>query len=177
MVNSFGVVFGCRREKGLEIGLYCPLLVFYSLILIEHLFAINLIEALHCRGGINKHTDMNSKMKEVGAGKSPGRRRNNDQSAQTGSLRRRKVPRTVPESPQDGAGKSLISGADWAPISRRRKCEINEAPEGGSSPALLGAFPAPCRRVCSSRELIQNPGTHRNSYRNPGTHRNSNMNT
>jgi len=77
--------------------------LFFDLEMIEHLFAINLIEALHCRGGINKHTDMNSKMKEVGAGKSPGRRRNNDQSAQTGSLRRRKVPRTAPESPQDGA--------------------------------------------------------------------------
>ena len=49
--------------------------LFFDLEMIEHLFAINLIEALHCRGGINKHTDMNSKMKEVGAGKSPGRRR------------------------------------------------------------------------------------------------------
>ena len=32
--------------------------LFFDLEMIEHLFAINLIEALHCRGGINKHTDM-----------------------------------------------------------------------------------------------------------------------
>ena len=71
--------------------------LFFDLEMIEHLFAINLIEALHCRGGINKHTDMNRQNERGGRRKVPRTAPENDQSAQTGSLRRRKVPRTAPE--------------------------------------------------------------------------------
>jgi hypothetical protein len=129
VVNSFGVVFGCRRENGLEIGMYCPLLVFYSLILIEHLFAINLIEALHCRGGITKHTDMNRQNERGGRRKVPRTAPENDQSANTDSPRRRKVPRTAPEK----RSIQVVSGAGKSPGRRQKNDQSAQTASGRSS--------------------------------------------
>jgi len=71
--------------------------LFFDPEMIEHLFAINLIEALHWRGGITKHTDMSRHNERGGRRKVPRTAPENDQPAQTGSSRCRKVPRTAPE--------------------------------------------------------------------------------
>ena len=101
MVNSFGVVgLWVQAGEGTRnwFVLSVARVLFFDPEMIEHLFAINLIEALHCRGGITKHTDMNRQNERGGRRKVPRTAPENDQSAQTGSLRRRKVPRAAPES-------------------------------------------------------------------------------
>ena len=90
--------------------------LFFDPEMIEHLFAINLIEALHCRGGITKHTDMNRQNERGGRRKVPRTAPENDQSAHTGSPRRRKFPRTAPEK----RSIQVVSGAGKSP-GRRRK--------------------------------------------------------
>ena len=99
--------------------------LFFDHEMIEQLFAINLNEALHCREGITKHTDMNRQNERGGHRKVP-----------VGT--RKRLVRTyryfpAPESPQDGAGKTINTG------SLRRRKVPRSAPEN-DQPAQTGSL-------------------------------------